>query len=108
MYEREVEITADIGLDTRPAAQFVYEAKSFEADITVTCDGKTASARSLFKLQELGIVQGSRCTISAIGPEEEEAVNHLVALLEELHSGKQKICLGEMKCNVILVQGLRP
>ena len=54
MYEKQVEITAENGLHTRPAAQFVKEAKGFDADITVTSNGKSASAKSLFKLQTLG------------------------------------------------------
>ncbi|WP_182091095.1 HPr family phosphocarrier protein, partial [Serratia sp. ME43] len=40
-------ITAPNGLHTRPAAQFVKEAKGFTSDITVTSNGKSASAKSL-------------------------------------------------------------
>ena len=36
MYSKDVEITAPNGLHTRPAAQFVKEAKAFSSDITVT------------------------------------------------------------------------
>ncbi|MCV5224713.1 HPr family phosphocarrier protein, partial [Escherichia coli] len=45
MYEKQVEITAENGLHPRPAAQFVKEAKAFDADITVTSNGKSASAK---------------------------------------------------------------
>lgn len=85
MYQKEVEITADNGLHTRPAAQFVKEAKAFDADITVTSNGKSASAKSLFKLQTLGLVKGTVITISAEGPQAEAAVDHLVALIPTLH-----------------------
>lgn len=84
MYEKQVEITAENGLHTRPAAQFVKEAQGFEADITVTSNGKGASAKSLFKMQTLGLVKGTLVTISAEGPQAQEAVDHLVALLAEL------------------------
>ena len=47
----EMVITAPNGLHTRPAAQFVKEAKAFASDVTVTSGGKSASAKSLFKLQ---------------------------------------------------------
>ncbi len=43
MYEKQVEITAKTAF-TRPAARFVKEAKSFDADITLTSNGKSASA----------------------------------------------------------------
>lgn len=36
MYSKDVEIIAPNGLHTRPAAQFVKEAKAFASDITVT------------------------------------------------------------------------
>lgn len=46
MYQKQVEITAENGLHTRPAAQFVKEAKGFDAKITVESGGKEASATS--------------------------------------------------------------
>ncbi|MDG6897095.1 PTS sugar transporter [Actinobacillus delphinicola] len=84
MYSKEVEITAPNGLHTRPAAQFVKEAKGFTSNINVTSGGKTASAKSLFKLQTLGLTQGTVITISAEGDDEKEAVDHLVALIPTL------------------------
>jgi phosphocarrier protein HPr len=84
MYEKQVEITAENGLHTRPAAQFVKEAKAFDAEITVTSNGKSASAKSLFKLQTLGLVKGTVVTIKAEGQAEKEAVDHLVALMDKL------------------------
>ena len=85
MYKKDVEITAESGLHTRPAAQFVKEAKTFDATITVTSAGKDASAKSLFKLQTLGLTKGTVVTISAEGAQEKEAVDHLVALMGQLH-----------------------
>src|SRR5699024_12075702 len=45
MFQQEVTITAPNGLHTRPAAQFVKEAKGFTSEITVTSNGKSASAK---------------------------------------------------------------
>lgn len=84
MYQKEVTITAPNGLHTRPAAQFVKEAKAFNSEITVTSNGKSSSAKSLFKLQTLGLVQGTVITISAEGDDEQQAVDHLVKLVPEL------------------------
>ncbi len=86
MYKKNVEITAPNGLHTRPAAQFVKKAKSFDADITVTLNGKSASAKSLFKLQTLGLTKGTHITISAAGAQAQEAVNKLIDLKED-HAG---------------------
>ncbi len=84
MYKQDVTIIASNGLHTRPAAQFVKEAKNFNSEITVTSNGKSASAKSLFKLQTLGLTQGTTITISAEGEDEKEAVDHLVKLIPEL------------------------
>lgn len=46
MFQQEVTITAPNGLHTRPAAQFVKEAKAFKSDITLTSSGKSASAKA--------------------------------------------------------------
>ncbi|WP_339057681.1 phosphocarrier protein Hpr [Candidatus Regiella endosymbiont of Tuberolachnus salignus] len=84
MFKQEVTITAPNGLHTRPAAKFVKEAKTFSSDITVTSGSKEANAKSLFKLQTLGLTQGSKVTIQAQGDDEQKAVEHLVKLMNEL------------------------
>ncbi|MBP6123600.1 MULTISPECIES: phosphocarrier protein Hpr [Providencia] len=84
MFQQEVTITAPNGLHTRPAAQFVKEAKAFSSDITLISGGKSASAKSLFKLQTLGLTQGTVVTISAEGEDEKQAVESLVKLMGEL------------------------
>ncbi|CUX97355.1 phosphocarrier protein Hpr [Candidatus Hoaglandella endobia] len=81
MYQQEITITALNGLHTRPAAQFVKEAKGFSSKITVTSNDKSASAKSLFKLQTLGLKQGTVVTITAEGEDEKKAVEHLVKLM---------------------------
>ncbi|MGY5450074.1 HPr family phosphocarrier protein [Agarivorans sp. MS3-6] len=84
MFEKSVVITAENGLHTRPAAQFVKEAKAFASDITVESNGKSASAKSLFKLQTLGLTKGTSVVIRAEGDDETAAVEKLVALMDEL------------------------
>ncbi len=84
MYSKDVKIIGANGLHTRPAAEFVKAAKGFESKIEVTVDGKTASAKSLFKLQTLGLTQGTVITISAEGEDEQKAVDFLVELVPTL------------------------
>ncbi|MGP1871372.1 MAG: phosphocarrier protein Hpr [Arsenophonus sp. ER-QC15-MAG3] len=84
MFQKEVIIGVPNGLHTRPAVQFVKEAKCFSSEITLTYNGKSASAKSLFKLQTLGLTQWAIITISAEGEDEQKAVEHLVKLIIEL------------------------
>ncbi|PPI88906.1 HPr family phosphocarrier protein [Candidatus Pantoea edessiphila] len=84
MFQKEITINLLNGLHTRPAAQFVKQAKSFQSEIKVISQGKSANAKSLFKLQTLGLTYGSVITINAEGIDEEEAVKHLAKLVNEL------------------------
>ncbi len=58
MFQQEVTITTSNGLHPRPAAQFVKA----KASLLRYCDtnGKSASAKSLFKLQTLGLTPRHR------------------------------------------------
>jgi len=80
-YEEETTTTSP---ESRPAAQFVKEAKHFPSEITVTANGKSGNAKSLFKLQTLKLTQGTVVTITAEGEDEKEAVQHLPAFLATL------------------------
>jgi len=85
MFEKNVSITAQNGLHTRPAALFVKEAKVFQSDIVVEVNGKSASAKSLFKLQTLGLNQGTLINIKASGSDEQQAVESLAELISTLN-----------------------
>lgn len=84
MYQKEIAITASNGLHTRPATQFVKAAKNFNSEITVISNGKKANAKSLFKLQALGLSKGSIITIYADGIDEKKAVLHLIKFIAAL------------------------
>ena len=58
------------------------EASKFNAEIVITVNGKSATAKSLIKLQMLEVVQGTMMTISAEGTEEEAAVDLVIFYTE--------------------------
>ncbi|QSX32048.1 HPr family phosphocarrier protein [Shewanella avicenniae] len=84
MYEKTVTIVAQHGIHTRPAAVLVKEAKQFDCDVMVECQGKQASAKSLFKLQTLGLYKGVEVRVFADGDSAETAVDTIAQLLETL------------------------
>ncbi|QQX82274.1 HPr family phosphocarrier protein [Shewanella sp. KX20019] len=81
MYQKIVTITAKHGIHTRPAALLVKKAKSFDCDIIVECNGKQASAKSLFKLQTLGLYFGIEVKVIAEGKLAQQAVEEVSELL---------------------------
>ncbi|MEC4724206.1 HPr family phosphocarrier protein [Shewanella sp. D64] len=81
MYEKSVTIMAKHGIHTRPAAMLVKAAKNYDCDVLVECNGKQASAKSLFKLQTLGLYQGVTVRVFAEGPQAEQAVEKVSELI---------------------------
>lgn len=84
MQTKEVEITSKDGLHVRPASRFVKKAKEFASDITVSCGELEASAKSLFKFQALPLEHGAKMIIKAEGPDENEAIQALITIINEV------------------------
>ena len=82
MYEKTVEITNTLGIHARPASQIVRTAGKFESDIFITKDGMEVNGKSIMGILMLACEQGSRVTIRANGPDEKEAVEAIVELIE--------------------------
>ncbi|QJC32254.1 HPr family phosphocarrier protein [Enterobacteriaceae endosymbiont of Donacia versicolorea] len=84
MLEKEIIINSRNGLHTRPAAIFVKEAKNFISDITITSNKKTVNAKSLFKIQTLGLTKGTSIILKISGKDEDNAMKHLINIIQKL------------------------
>jgi phosphotransferase system HPr (HPr) family protein len=69
------------GLHARPAARFVQAASRFSCQITIRHDGREADAKSLIALLGLTIRPSSEITLTADGPDADEALAALAAEL---------------------------
>lgn len=78
----EVTIVNKRGLHARASAVFVKTAEKFDAEISVTKDEHTVSGGSIMGLLMLGAGPGSTILIETEGPEAEEALEALIALVE--------------------------
>jgi phosphocarrier protein HPr len=76
-----VPIVNPLGLHARAAARFVHAASGFTARIRVARGGREMDGKSIMGLLLLAAAQGSVITISASGPDEEDAVAALCALV---------------------------
>lgn len=81
LVEKTVEVLLESGLQARPAAQFVQQANRYSSDLFLVKDGKKINAKSIMGLMSLAITQGETVTIIADGPDEEVALNDLVAFI---------------------------
>ena len=83
MIIREVTVQNTVGLHDRPATFFIQKANTYKSSIWVEKDERRVNAKSLLGIMSLGIITGTIVTLSAQGPDEEEAVNSLEAFMEE-------------------------
>ena len=83
MISRTVEVRNKRGLHARASAKFVTLASQIDAQIEVEKDGSTVCGTSIMGLMMLGAAFGDSITIHAEGDGAEDAVEALVALVED-------------------------
>ena len=85
MYSKCVIMRNPSGLHARPASEFVAKAKGFQSKISVRRPGDDSflgNAKSIIIRLSMGVGQGDSIEILADGPDEQQAVESLTALVE--------------------------
>lgn len=82
MISKVITITNNTGLHARPASVFVSTASKFKSELFIKKDEKKVNAKSILAVLALGISKGTEITLTAEGPDEEEAVAAILALAE--------------------------
>ena len=82
MYTKDVEVKNQVGLHARPATFFIQKANEFKSSIWVEKEDRRVNAKSLLGVLSLGNMGGTTIRILAGGPDEEQAVEELVKLVE--------------------------
>jgi phosphocarrier protein len=75
-------ITNKKGLHARASAKLVEAAARFKSHITVSRDGQTVDARSIMGLMMMAAGLGSTIEVNAEGPDADEAMTAILALVE--------------------------
>ena len=77
-----LEVLNPLGLHARPAAEFVRCAQRYPATtLVLRKDGATYAASSILEILMASLDQGSVFTLEADGPDAEQAVKEMAALL---------------------------
>ena len=79
---RELLIINKRGLHARASAKFVQTVERFMSEVWVTRGSETVGGRSIMGLMMLAAAPGTTITVSAIGPDAEEAITAITALVE--------------------------
>ena len=86
MITRTTKVLNKSGIHARPASAFVNEAKQFKSQITIRnlnrSSMKGVNAKSMIMVLTLEASKGTEIEISADGPDEKEAVDTLIALVD--------------------------
>jgi len=87
MLRREIEIVNKLGLHARASAKLTQLAAKFESDVQVMRNGRKVNAKSIMGVMMLAAGKGSKITLEIAGPDEEQAMEALCALVSD--------CFGE-------------
>ena len=82
MFVKEVVVQNQVGLHARPATFFIQKANEYKSSIWVEKDERRVNAKSLLGVLSLDIMGDTKIRIIAGGPDEEQAVEGLVKLVE--------------------------
>ena len=85
MVKETLEIQIAGGMEVRPVAMLVQLASRFDSSIYIENGTKSFNAKSIMGMMTLGLDLGDAITVSAQGPDEDQALEALVGYL----TGKQ-------------------
>jgi len=87
--EARFTVQAELGLHARPAGRFVSLAGKFDSEVQVARadDDEWVSGRSVLSILSLAAGQGTILRVRAEGPDSQEAVEALGALLSTASEG---------------------
>lgn len=82
MVKKTARIVNKLGLHARPSALLVTTAGRFESEVHFTKDGLRVNGKSIMGVMMLAAEKGSEIIVEASGPDEEQAVDALLKVIE--------------------------
>src|SRR5687767_4062424 len=80
---RQFVVENKLGLHARPAAVFVQTTHKYQCSVKVDKDGQEVDGKSIMGILTLAAENGSKLTITADGPDEENLMKHLEELFRQ-------------------------
>ena len=87
MPQRDVEIVNKLGLHARASAKLTQLAAKFQSEVVMSRNNRKVNAKSIMGVMMLAAGKGSKVTLETNGPDETEAMEAIVALIND--------CFGE-------------
>lgn len=80
---RTIQIINKLGLHARASAKFVKLASEFTSEITLASNGQKVNGKSIMGIMMLAAGHGTELELCTEGPDEDQAMNALAALVED-------------------------
>ncbi|MEE0955136.1 MAG: HPr family phosphocarrier protein [Eubacterium sp.] len=77
MIKEAVQIQISNGLETRPIAMLVQVASQYKSEIHLESGNKCVNAKSIMGMMTLGLDNGENVTVTANGPDEQQAMDSI-------------------------------
>src|SRR5438128_652660 len=87
MQQRDVEVVNKLGLHARASAKLTQLAAKYQCDVAMVRNGRRVNAKSIMGVMMLAAGKGAKVTLETDGPDEDEAMTALTALIAD--------CFGE-------------
>ena len=81
--QREVEIINKLGLHARASAKLTQLAAKFQCEVSMVRNGRRVNAKSIMGVMMLAAGKGAKVTFETSGPDEAEALEAIVALIND-------------------------
>ncbi|CAJ0796067.1 Phosphocarrier protein HPr [Ralstonia condita] len=83
MLQRDITIINKLGLHARASAKLTQLASKFDSHIKMSRNGRQVDAKSIMGVMMLAAGIGSTVTLEIDGPDEQDAMDGLVALIND-------------------------
>jgi len=83
MPQRELEIVNKLGLHARASAKLTQLAARFQSEVHLARNGRRVNAKSIMGVMMLAAGKGAKVVVEAAGPDENEAIDAISALVAD-------------------------
>jgi len=83
MLRREIEIINKLGLHARASAKLTQLAAKYQCDVSMARNNRKVNAKSIMGVMMLAAGKGAKVTLETSGPDEDEAMEAIVALIND-------------------------
>ncbi len=90
MTQATVQIKNRLGMHARPAQSFVDLANRFESSVVVRKGEEAVDGKSIMQMMMLAATEGTVVELEADGPDAEQAIQALVALVDRRFDEEQE------------------